>query len=129
MNPAYLTYLNKCRVRTGDYGTDDSDGFTGFFLIRPLHRRLKVIASDGLGWQHVSVSIPSAPRETPSWAEMAAIKDIFWPPDQAVIQIHPPAADYLNNHPGCLHLWRPTTGPEIPLPPSYMVGLPELNLA
>jgi len=128
MNPQYLAYLNKCRLRTGDFGTGDQDGFNGLFLIRPLHRRLQVIASDGMGWQHVSISIPGAPRETPTWAEMAAIKDIFWPPDQAVMQLHPPAADHINNHPGCLHLWRPT-GLEIPLPPSFMVGLPELNCA
>jgi hypothetical protein len=39
-----------------------------------------------------------------------------------VIQYHPPESEYVNNHPNCLHLWRPT-GCALPMPPSIMVGV------
>lgn len=34
----------------------------------------------------------------------------------------PFAADYVNNHPHCLHIWKPTET-EIPTPPSILVGI------
>lgn len=37
-------------------------------------------------------------------------------------QYHPPKSAYVNNHPNCLHLWRPI-GIEMPRPPSIMVGI------
>jgi len=58
---------------------------------------------------------------------MCAIKDLFWDPVDAVMQIHPPADEYINNHSACLHLWRPTVQ-EIPLPSSLMVGIKGLEL-
>jgi hypothetical protein len=45
--------------------------------------------------------------------------DCIWQPCWA--QLHPAKADYVNQHPNCLHLWKPTTD-TIPLPPSIMVG-------
>ena len=50
------------------------------------------------------------------------VKDIFWNKDEVVIQIHPAEADYVNNVPNCLHLWR-CTYREMVLPPSVLVGL------
>ena len=80
-----------------------------------------VIFSIGAGWEHVSVS-PHKKRITPSWNEMCMIKDMFWNDDEAVIQIHPPKADYVNNMPNCLHLWR-CTYRDMVLPPSVLVGI------
>lgn len=57
----------------------------------------------------------------PTWEEMCWIKGQFWGPEDRVIQYHPPASEYINDHPYCLHLWRPI-GAEIPAPPSWMVG-------
>lgn len=79
---------------------------------------LKVIASDGEGWEHVSVSLTT---RCPSWEEMCFIKSMFWDKEDCVVQYHPPEREYVNNHPYCLHLWRPI-GADIPMPPSYMVG-------
>ena len=42
--------------------------------------------------------------------------------DEAVIQIHPPKEEYVNNLPNCLHLWR-CTCKEMVLPPSILVGI------
>jgi hypothetical protein len=114
-------YLNKCRQYRGQFASDVGDGFNGAFSLVINGLKIKVIASDGMGWQHVSVSIHNS-TFTPSWDVMCKVKDLFWEPEDAVIQIHPPAKDYVNFHPGCLHLWRCTDGREQPLPHWIMVG-------
>lgn len=121
---------NKYRMRTGLLGTDDSIGNCGVFFIPNPHRKslpLKVIASDGFdedgehGWEHVSVSYHD---RCPTWEEMCIVKSYFWDDEDAVMQVHPPRSTWVNNHPFCLHLWRPTGGVVVPLPPQWMVGDP-----
>lgn len=120
------TFLNKHRLKSGQYGSDPSFGFNGAFRfnvpgeVRPVC----VIASDGYGWQHVSVSFGQNCKRCPSWEVMCAVKDLFWEPDQCVVQFHPPSDQHVNNHEGCLHLWRCTDGREQPMPPSLLVGIP-----
>ena len=80
-----------------------------------------IIATTGAGWEHVSVA-PFQRRIVPTWNDMCLVKDIFFKDDEAVIQIHPPKADYVNNVPNCLHLWR-CTFKEMVLPPSILVGI------
>lgn len=79
-----------------------------------------VIASIGAGWDHVSVS-PLKSNYTPTWDDMCAIKDIFFYEEEAVIQIHPPKNEYVNDKKNCLHLWR-ANDKEMILPPYWMVG-------
>ena len=79
---------------------------------------LWVIASWGMGWEHVSVSLPD---RCPTWGEMCAVKDIFWQRQECVMQLHPSEDEYVNCHPFCLHLWKPIDE-RIPRPPSIMVG-------
>jgi hypothetical protein len=80
-----------------------------------------VIGSTGAGWEHISV-VPFNKRITPSWDDMTKIKDWFWNDDEAVIQIHPPKDQYVNNVNNCLHLWR-CTYKEMVLPQSCLVGI------
>lgn len=82
---------------------------------------LKVLACDGSldGWEHVSVSLNN---RCPNWREMCHIKDLFWDEEDTVLQFHPPKSKYINNHPYCLHLWRPV-GKDIELPPQHAVGV------
>jgi hypothetical protein len=113
---------NECRLRSGAMASDDSYGNNGIFHIpRPDHvgKYFMVIASDGEGWEHVSVSLPS---RTPTWDEMCYIKQIFWGDDECVVQYHPPKTEYVNNHETCLHLWK-QVGQEFNLPPSILVGI------
>ena len=113
-----MSFVVPEEYRLKKYSAAD-DGNNGIFYLPS--RKLKVIASDGLGWEHVSVS-----REDrcPTWAEMNFVKNLFWDDEDCVVQYHPPRSEYVNNHPFCLHLWRPTTaGVPMPLPPSYMVGV------
>lgn len=76
-----------------------------------------VVFSWGEGWEHVSVSYKN---HLPTWDEMCRVKDIFWHDDECVVQFHPPKADYVNNHPYCLHLWR-KCGENAELPPRNFV--------
>jgi hypothetical protein len=130
------------RVRKGTHATSEADGNNGMFLVPCGKVTLKVLASDGLAWAHVSVSLPD---RCPTWEEMCHVKELFWRSDEAVMQLHPPRSEYVNYHPHCLHLWRPLTEEEmrelraswaeagepypsapspgiIPLPPALLVG-------
>ncbi len=109
----------KFRLREGRVGTDESFGNNGAFMVKVAHGQLLyVIASDGGGWEHVSVSRRD---RIPTWDEMCQVKALFWDDTDCVVQFHPPRADYVNNHSRCLHLWRPVDM-EMPRPPSLMVG-------
>jgi hypothetical protein len=100
---------------------------------------LFVIASDGGGWDHVSVHVEN---RCPTWLEMCHVKDLFFKDDEVVMQLHPAKKDYVNCHQHTLHLWRPQTRqerlaieqiygksqevpdidyPPIPLPPKVMI--------
>jgi hypothetical protein len=79
---------------------------------------MKIVAAAGLGWEHVSVS---RRNRCPNWAEMSHVKDLFFNADETAMQLHVPASEHVNDHPYCLHLWRPI-GQDIPMPPSMMVG-------
>jgi hypothetical protein len=52
---------------------------------------------------------------------MCAIKDMFFEPEEAAVQYHPAKSQYVNNHPYCLHLWRPNNGTDLPTPPPLFV--------
>lgn len=116
---------NRFRIRTGNFATDDSYGCNGVFFfpnktptVDPRNFPLRVIASDGEGWEHVSVSLVD---RTPTWEEMDYIKRQFWDDEDCVMQLHPPRSQWVNAHPYCLHLWRPIAA-VIPQPSSWLVG-------
>lgn len=110
------------RITSGPLASTPAYGNNGAFLvpikIKSKRITVRVIASDGEDWEHVSVSYPGG---VPSWSIMCAVKAIFWDDEDCVVQYHPPRSQYVNNHPGCLHLWRPI-GQELPAPPAWMVG-------
>lgn len=107
----------KFRVKSGAMGSDESYGNNGAFIIDDKY----VIASDGEGWEHVSVSLEN---RTPNWDEMVFIKDMFWDKRALVIQLHPPKSEYINNHPFCLHMWRKAgTNNFCEIPSKLLVGV------
>lgn len=127
----------KFRIVTGPQGSNANYGNNGAFRIPAQGssrtrggvrktRELFIIASDGVGWEHVSVHVYDSTLETfylPYWDEMCFIKDLFWDPEDVVVQFHPRKSEYVNNHAFVLHLWRPV-GVEIPTPPAILVGDP-----
>ena len=117
-----LTFLNMYRDRESAlaiYG-DTGDHTCGAFVIpSPIDKApLRIIASSGEGWDHVSVSRANRP---PNWAEMEHVKRLFFKDHEEAMQLHVPVSDHINCHPHCLHLWRPQQE-RIPRPPGWMVG-------
>lgn len=118
------------------------DDISGLYLLKRGNAQLRVVASNGVGWDHVSVSLPT---RCPTWEEMCWVKDKFFEPEEVVMQLHPARSQYVNNMPYCLHLWRPQNaeyiaaviadwGDEwpygevespgvIPTPPAHLVGI------
>lgn len=98
---------------------EGQDGFAGTFYDKKSRCNLNFIMSWGAGFEHLSVSMPT---RCPSWEQMCVMKELFWKDDEVCMELHPAKKDYVNNHPYCLHIWRPINQ-EIPLPPTIMVGL------
>lgn len=116
-------WVEKSRVTSGPLASHPNTGPNGaFFLKIPKGRDLAIIASDGQGWDHVSVRVvPGSKRELPTWQEMVLIKNLFFLPFECCYQYHPKEKDYVNFHPLVLHLWRPhMLG--VPTPPTWMIG-------
>jgi hypothetical protein len=112
---------NQYRVKNGILGSDEKDKeyrYSGAFIIPINDEFFSVIASNELGWEHVSIAHP---ERCPTWAEMCAVKALFWDEEDCVIQYHPAKKDYVNLHPNCLHLWRPTEQ-QLPTPPTMLIG-------
>lgn len=84
-----------------------------------MDNALHFIFSNGCGWEHLSISTPA---KTPSWEQMARMKEIFFRDDEVCMQLHPKKEDYVNLHEHCLHIWKPIDI-EIPTPPNIMVGI------
>jgi hypothetical protein len=101
-------------------GSDDSFGNNGVFIIPYIGVTVHCIASDGEGWEHVSITMGEFGK-TPPWQAMVYVKNLFWGEEDCVIQYHPPKSKYVNCHPNCLHLWRSTTE-EFPMPAQKLIG-------
>ena len=123
-------FLEANRVRVAsrsippEYCSTETDGFNGMFRFVISGKAIRCIASDGMGWRHVSVSIEYESR-TPSWDIMCQVKGLFWNEDEIAIQFHPKKSEYVNFHEGCLHLWQPFLGGKpqpFPTPLPIMVG-------
>lgn len=78
---------------------------------------LRVIASIGAGWDHVSVSLAG---RTPTWDELEFVRKRLFKPNEVVVQFHVPEDDHVNIHPNTLHLWR-SHGQKYKLPPKVFV--------
>lgn len=115
--------LQANRIRSGQYGSDESYHLAGAFQLAHPNGTLLAVMSSGSGpdcegWEHVSVS---AKGRCPTWDEMAWVKDLFWDKHECAMQLHPPESEYVNFHPFVLHIWRPTEM-TIPMPPVIFVG-------
>lgn len=122
MKPAPNLAVERYRIRTGALATSRVDGNNGAFELPSPTKgagMLTLMVSDGAGWDHVSVSTPT---RCPTWEEMCHVKDLFFGPEECVVQYHPPRSVYRNYHPFCLHLWRPQSEPAVPMPPALLVA-------
>ena len=122
-------WLEQFRVLTGPLQSSPNDGPNGAFQTPKIRigktvsgrRFFSLILSEAnadIPWEHASISTA---MRCPNWIEMNWWKERLWEPDDVVIQIHPAKQNYINCHPFCLHLWRPTSF-ELPLPPTIAIG-------
>lgn len=95
----------------------------GVFKILINGRSFYVVASvDDAGqegvWEHISVA-PKNQKRCPTWEEMAAIKDMFFEPEEEAVTFYPKRSKYVNLLEYCLHIWRPVDGNLLKLPDAY----------
>ena len=118
-----LTYLEKYRQREFErerYGTN-GDAKNGVFKVYVHGVGFWVVASNGGGWDHVSVTYSNPKKKAcPTWEQMCAIKNMFFEDEEDAIEYHPKKSEYVNVHPYCLHIWRPNNN-ELEVPPIWMV--------
>lgn len=119
-----LYLLDRYRLRgkavAALWGWEGDDTCGAFEVPSPVDRAaLRVIASCGSGWDHVSVS---RQNRCPNWKEMSHIARLFFRPDEVAVQYHVPQSEHVNMMETCLHWWR-WQGGEIPRPPSTLVGV------
>jgi hypothetical protein len=89
-----------------------------FYIPSPIDaQNMLVVASFGLGWDHVSVS---RPRRIPNQIEMDYIYRLFFNDDETAVQFFVPSNEHINLHPYCLHLWRHQSIP-FPKPNKWLV--------
>lgn len=119
-------FLERYRVTDGVMGSSKADGKNGAFQFPWRGAYYTAVCSDGKGWMHVSISRDGANR-CPSWEIMCEMKDLFFEPEDTVVQFHPAKDDYVNVHPHCLHLWKWLEG-EFPKPDPIMVGPKNLTV-
>ena len=103
---------------TSDYGNNGR--FRVPYRYKKDRFRLECIASDGEGWEHVSLHIPGK-NHVPDWKVMSYIKNLFWSYEDTVLQIHPPESQYSNHHKTTLHLWR-QCNKDFKGPPTHLIG-------
>ena len=113
------------RQRDGQYATTADDGNNGTFVLdkpAPSKGKIHCVASDGGGWERVTVSVGKGRQ--PSWELMEHIKAQFWDEEDAVYMVHLPKSLKSNKHPHKLTLWRPACE-QMPLPDaSLLTGRP-----
>jgi hypothetical protein len=105
------------------FASTAADGCNGAFRLPSIEPgwTLLIIASDVEGWEHVSVhALQGAKARTPTWKEMAFVKEQYWDAEDVVVQFYPRASEYVNTHPHTLHWWRPI-GVDLPTPPRSLV--------
>lgn len=127
--------LEKGRVRVGPIASDPGDLCGAFAVPSPGHSHRLFVVCSGNGpdggeqwfeagfplpvYEHASVTTSSG--QCPTWEEMCFVKALLWRADECVVQYMVPADSHVNNHEGCLHLWK-VVGTDFPRPPALAVG-------
>src|SRR5574343_1968100 len=105
--------IEACRITKGPLASTNDYGMNGAFHIwtatarSGTRRRLNVIASNGGGWEHVSVTLRDHPYETPTCREIQRVKTLVWDDEETVVQIHPPRSEERRVGKECRSRWSP----------------------
>lgn len=97
-------------------GVEDNDMYHGWVEWPDFKGTVIFGFNEGGKMEHVSVSSYNR-RKLPTWETMCRLKEMFFNPEEMVVQIHPAEKNYLHGvgFPGnrlenVLHLWRPIDG-------------------
>ena len=120
MRSEYPEKVEKGRTIQGQFASKPGERHGLFLFKLQTGLRCMVVASDGAGWDHISITLKV--KRCPFWNEMCELKSLFFEDEETVMQLHPPKSAWVNNVEHCLHLWRPQHA-EIPLPDPMMVGV------
>lgn len=103
-----LEKLDEFRKRNAEkrFFGEAGNEYNGVFEIRVGAKWFYCIATNSNGLDHVSVS-PVSGNGTPTWSDMCKIKELFFEDEEEAVQFHPRKSECVNQHPHCLHLWRP----------------------
>lgn len=113
-------HLDRYRLTHPTMGDSPNGSLYGYFRVLLDGKKLNVISSgerhggdpySAESWEHVSVSLFN---RCPTWREMKFVKDLFWRPEELVVQFHPPHSSYVNQYENCLHLWCSPFAIELP---------------
>lgn len=105
------------RLTSGQHATTRADGNNGRFVVILMFRQSVLVeASDASGWEHVAISRTD---RVVSYGELRQIKDMFWSPEDCVLQFFPPQGAFIYDDRTQLHLWRPA-GADLPVPGAHL---------
>lgn len=79
---------------------EDGGGYASEWGLRVLCSAL--LEADDRVWLHVSCSRSD---RIPTYEELCDVKRIFVGRTRRALQVFPPEAEHVNDHPYCLHLW------------------------
>jgi hypothetical protein len=99
-----LMAANRWRIRSGQMGSENTEGWNGCFIV-PVNGQLwQVMLSDHYGWRHLSATNTQR-RQLPPWEVMTRLKDLFFADEETCVLYIPAKGDYINEHPYVHHLW------------------------
>jgi hypothetical protein len=112
-----LRRAERWRIKNGKFGSDESAGWNGFFLVPMEGDMWLVRIADDLGFRHLSIS--HAQRHLlPSWTILRRMKDAFFGDEVWVAQYLTPRG--VKDEPWMLHLWEPIEE-KLPTPHEVLV--------
>lgn len=109
--------FERLRVESKYGGPGCSNGGAFRLFCSRTRGQLRIIASSGAGWDHISISLE---HRCPNWIEMEYVKRLFFKPTELAWQYHMPVKDHISCHPYVLHIWRKQDF-EMPTPPAELV--------
>jgi hypothetical protein len=105
--------FNQFRIKEGPLASTDELGQNGAFIIGfKDDTALLVTVATRAGWEHVCVSkrrkrMLQKPEDVePDNGDMATVKDIFFKPEETVVEYFPHRESCLHPAPGTRHLWK-----------------------
>ena len=117
--------FNQYRIKEGPLASVDENGRNGAFTLcfkDNANQALQVVSGFHDGWEHVCVTryekrglLKGIVQVEPTNEEMRMVKDLFFKPEETVVEFFPRQESTLHAKEGTRHLWRHTIR-DFPIP-------------